>query len=290
MDMVIKSLDIHDVQPNPLQPREHFDRDKLQELALSLKSVDMLSPIIVRPKGKKYEIIAGERRWKAAQIAGFKKIQALVKTGVDDTRLMLESLIENTHREDLTALEKAKAIKNVKKAIEKQDGETITIAKLAKILGMSQKSVEDHLSILPKENEIRHVEKSAAGASLPISATRAIVEVEDRGVRDRLYREVIQGKRTAKEIEEMVPIIKKASQPIIKALINKEIESDYCKNWSACRHQPEGRRHGASQSASFPAFMGQVLHEGGHSQGAGTCHGRLEKHENARYDIWSAGL
>ena len=226
--MEIKMLDINDIKPNPLQPREHFDRDKLQELADSLKSVDLLFPISVRPKDGRYEIISGERRWKAAQIAGFKKIAAIVKTDIDNIRLMLESLIENTHREDLSALERAKAIRNVKRAIEKEKGKTITYTELGKILGLNPQSIEEYLSVLPIEKEIRHAEK-ASSAVLPIAATRSIAKIESKPIREKLLKDVAEGKRTASQIEDIVPIIKKASAEVKKAIIREEIEPETAK-------------------------------------------------------------
>lgn len=105
-------LNMDEITPNPLQPREAFNREKLKELADTIDEIGVLQPIVVRPKGSRYEIIAGERRWKASQIAGKKKIPAIVKD-VPDEEVMVESLIENVHREDLKPMEQAKAILEV---------------------------------------------------------------------------------------------------------------------------------------------------------------------------------
>lgn len=115
--MKLRILKVDEVSPNPLQPRESFDREKLKELADTVSDMGVLQPIVVRPKGSRYEIIAGERRWKASQIAGKKEIPAIVKD-VPDEGVMVESLIENVHREDLKPLEQAKAILEVFKAQE----------------------------------------------------------------------------------------------------------------------------------------------------------------------------
>ena len=116
--MEMKELRIDQIRPNPLQPREIFDKEKLKELAATIADVGVLQPILVRPtKNNHYEIIAGERRWKATQIAGIDTIPALIKP-LPDSQVMIESLIENAHRENLKPIEQAKAILEVFRASE----------------------------------------------------------------------------------------------------------------------------------------------------------------------------
>jgi ParB/RepB/Spo0J family partition protein len=137
--MEFKEIPIDKIRPNLLQPREHFDRDKLEELANSIKEVNLLQPIVVRPKGKYFEIISGERRWKAYQIAGKKKIPALIKT-VDNGQLMIESLIENVHREDLSVPEKIKALEKIRKLNKISNNRGLYI-KLSELTGISANSI-----------------------------------------------------------------------------------------------------------------------------------------------------
>ena len=115
--MEMKMIRMDEIIPNPLQPREAFDREKLKELADTVSEIGVLQPIVVRPKGNRFEIIAGERRWKASQIAGKTEIPAIVKD-VPDEEVMIQSLIENVHRMDLKPIEQAKAILEVFKAQE----------------------------------------------------------------------------------------------------------------------------------------------------------------------------
>jgi len=110
--MEMKEIPINQIIPNPLQPREIFDKEKLKELAATIADVGVLQPILVRPKNGRYEIIAGERRWKATQIAGIETIPALIKE-LPDSQVMVESLIENVHRANLKPMEQAKAILEV---------------------------------------------------------------------------------------------------------------------------------------------------------------------------------
>ena len=124
-------LDISVISPNPKQPRKHFDPATLQELADSIKSEGLLQPILVRPKESKYEIIAGERRFRAAQIAGLKKIPAIIKE-LSDRETLLIALMENIHREDLTPIEQAKALLTLKQKFELSQEELATKVKLSR--------------------------------------------------------------------------------------------------------------------------------------------------------------
>jgi len=107
--MKLKTIPINEIQPNPFQPRENFEKESLKELADSIKDAKIIQPIVVRQHGSIYQIIAGERRWRAAQIAGLEEISCIVKE-VAEERVLLESLIENLHRKDLRDVERENAI------------------------------------------------------------------------------------------------------------------------------------------------------------------------------------
>lgn len=106
------SLEVKRMVPQLNQPRKKFEEDALQELVDSIKEHGVLQPVLVRPKGDNYEIIAGERRWRAAQLAGLDSLPALVKE-IEDVQTAEISLVENLQREDLSAIEEAKAFKNL---------------------------------------------------------------------------------------------------------------------------------------------------------------------------------
>jgi len=107
--MELKLIPLNKIQPNPFQPRESFERESLKELADSMKNASVVQPIVVRRHGETYQIVAGERRWRAAQLAGFEEVPCLVKE-IAEERVLLESLIENLHRKDLTDTERENAI------------------------------------------------------------------------------------------------------------------------------------------------------------------------------------
>ena len=109
MPDIVRAIATDKIKPNPYQPRETFDKDKIQELADSFETIGMMQHILVRPHGKGYQIAVGERRWKAAQMAKMKTISCVVRK-MDDKTLQLCSVAENMHRENLTSIEQEKAI------------------------------------------------------------------------------------------------------------------------------------------------------------------------------------
>ena len=105
---LVQMIDLGLIDPNKEQPRKHFDADSLAQLADSIRSVGVIQPIVLSPNGRRYTIIAGERRWRAARLAELKEVPALVRE-VEDIRRMEMSLIENIQRTDLNAIEEARA-------------------------------------------------------------------------------------------------------------------------------------------------------------------------------------
>ena len=108
--MEVKMIDMKKIATNPLQPRQEFDREKLQELADSIKEGELLQPIVVRKKGDEFEIVCGERRYKSFQILKEPKILAIIRDIKDDTDALEKSLVENVQRDDLTSVERENAI------------------------------------------------------------------------------------------------------------------------------------------------------------------------------------
>ena len=108
----LKMVRVDEIRPNPFQPRESFLKEDIQQLANSMKSLGLLQPIAVRKKGETFQIISGERRWRAAQFAGLEEIPSIIKD-VSDAQLMMQSLIENVQRKDLEPIEKARGLAEV---------------------------------------------------------------------------------------------------------------------------------------------------------------------------------
>ena len=140
---VVQTLKITEVEPNRNQPRKQFDEEALDELAESIKRYGLIQPIIVTKKEGYYQIVAGERRWRASKKAGLTTISAIVRED-DDKKNKEIALIENIQREDLNAVEKAMGMKLL---MEEYD---LTQAQLAEIVGKSRSGVANTLRILKK--------------------------------------------------------------------------------------------------------------------------------------------
>jgi ParB/RepB/Spo0J family partition protein len=206
----LKTIHISRIQPNPFQPREHFEKESLVELADSMKDSSIVQPIIVKPHGSGYQIIAGERRWRAAQMAGLREIPCIVKD-IAEERILLESLVENLHRKDLTDIERENAIHNLWKNRETLGIESI--AELAKVLGVSETRVKDDVEAW----EFRHQEEGIP-TSTPtyiISRTQGLPDTE----RKRIIEKVDKGELQAKEAYTAIKVLRKAPIVIKKELL-----------------------------------------------------------------------
>lgn len=137
----IVRLKINDIDPNPNQPRQDFDRKKIEELALSIKNHGVIQPIIVKEKGNRYIIIAGERRWRAAKVAGLSEIPAVIRE-IDEKNVYMLALVENLQREDLDPIEEAMGIK---KLIDDYD---LTQDEIAREIGKSRSSIANTMRLL----------------------------------------------------------------------------------------------------------------------------------------------
>ena len=155
----VRQIDIARIRPNPDQPRKNFDQEKLEELAASIRQHGVMQPLILVEQGKDYLIAAGERRWRAAQLAGLKEVPALVRL-LDARQLAELSLIENLQREDLTSLEEAQAFRDL------MTGHGYTQEALAERLGKSRSHVANTLRLLnlaPHERKLLEQGKFSAG-------------------------------------------------------------------------------------------------------------------------------
>ena len=141
-------LSLDDIKPNARQPRKTFSEEALEELASSIKEHGLIQPVLVRPAGKSYELVAGERRWRAARRAGLKRIPAIVRE-LDERQNMFYALIENMQREDLNALEEAEAIKEI------IDSFGLSQEQAAAAVGKSRPYVANTLRLLKLPEEVK---------------------------------------------------------------------------------------------------------------------------------------
>jgi ParB family chromosome partitioning protein len=207
--MELKIIPIDEIQPNPFQPRESFEKESLKELADSIKDASIIQPIVVRRQGERYQIIAGERRWRAAQIAGLKEIPCIIKA-ISEERVLLESLIENLHRKDLTDIERENAIHELW-----ENREALGIkykTEVAKAIGVYEGKVDEDLEAW----EARH----AIGMPVTVS-TRTIARTRglEPEVRKRIAEKVDDGNLKAAEVDIVAKLMRKASEPIKQELL-----------------------------------------------------------------------
>lgn len=145
----LKRIPIEYLQPGKYQPRKEFDREHLQELADSIRSQGIIQPLIVRPLGdRKYEIIAGERRWRAAQLAGLSEVPAISREISDDSAVAM-ALIENIQRENLNSIEEAEALQRLNHEF------AMTHDEIAKMVGKSRSSISNLLRLLSLNSDVK---------------------------------------------------------------------------------------------------------------------------------------
>lgn len=145
----VEKIALSKVKPNPYQPRKIFSDEALDELSESIKEHGVLQPIIVRKKGAKYEIVVGERRFRASQLAGFDEIPAVVRE-LNDQQMMEIAILENLQREDLTPIEEAEAYQNLMENL------NLTQEQLAFRLGKSRPHIANHIRLLSLPTEVRN--------------------------------------------------------------------------------------------------------------------------------------
>jgi len=205
-----KMIPISEIQPNPFQPRESFEDESLKELADSMKDAKIIQPIIVREHGFNYQIVAGERRWRAAQIAGLKKIPCIIKD-VAEERVLLESLIENLHRKDLTDTERENAIHELWENREELGFKHKS--ELARAIGISPENVQDDIEAW----EFRHKEEGIPSSTPTyiISRTKGL----PTGERKTVIGKVQKGEMQAQGAYTAIKVLRKAPETIKKELL-----------------------------------------------------------------------
>ena len=198
----IKELPVGKVVPNPEQPRMTFHEETLQELAASIREHGVLQPILVRPAGDEYQIIAGERRWRASKLAGKDTIPSIIERFDDATALEI-ALIENLQREDLSPLDEAIIYKKM------TDELGYSIRNLAGKLGKDKGYVENRLRLASAPDDVREM---VAARYDTLSAAYELMKIEDKRRRKSLAKQVVAGKLTLIRLRDKVERVLNPSQ------------------------------------------------------------------------------
>ena len=195
---IVQNIKLIEIEPNTNQPRRNFEEESLQELASSIKRYGVIQPIIVTPKDGYYQIVAGERRWRASKIAEMTEIPAIVRE--DDERRNKEiSLIENIQREDLNPIEKARGIKTL------IDEYELTQEKAAEILGMKRSTVANTIRLLNLDGRVM---KLAEEGKLTEGHCKALMAIADGETQYNMALYIIETGGTVRDLEKRMKVKK----------------------------------------------------------------------------------
>jgi len=187
----VQQISIESIAPNPNQPRKHFDEAAFGELVASIKEVGLVQPVVVRPKEDGYELIAGERRWKAAQAAGLTDLPAVIKDSSDSESLEI-ALIENLQREDLNAIEEANAYLCLTQVFNMKQEE------IAKKVGKNRVTVTNILRLLRLNPQIQQM---IIDGQISSGHARALLAIEDQKQQFKIAKKIVEQGLTVRQVE-----------------------------------------------------------------------------------------
>lgn len=216
---IVKSLKITEIEPNREQPRKKFDNEALEELAESIKQYGVLQPIIVTKKDDYYQIVAGERRWRASKKAGLKEVPAIIREYDERTNREI-ALIENIQREDLNPIEKAIGIKQL------MDNYGLTQQKVADILGKSRSGIANTVRILNLDERVINL---ALEGKLTEGHCKALLAIEDKDVQYDTALYMIESGDSVREAEKKMQRRKNAKKTKVNEYeaIYRDIETSF---------------------------------------------------------------
>lgn len=205
------------VEPNRKQPRKNFDEDALQELSDSIKQFGLIQPILVQDRKNHYEIIAGERRWRAAKLAGLKEIPVIIRD-YSEREIMEISLIENIQREDLNPIEEAQAYKRLLEEFHlKQD-------EVAERVSKSRAAVTNSMRLLKLCDEVQQM---LIDDMISTGHAHALLAIEDGEEQYTVAQKIFDEKLSVRDVEKLVKNLHKPEKPAKKAADNKTMEAIY---------------------------------------------------------------
>ena len=195
----LSEIDLGLIVPNQNQPRREFDEEALQELAASIRQVGIITPVTLRQTdGGNYQIVAGERRWRAAQMAGLTSIPAYIRS-VDDGEVMEMALVENIQREDLNAIEIALAYQHL------ADSTGMTQERISERVGKSRTAITNYMRLLRLPAEIQMAVKNR---EMDMGHARALLSLDSPSAQIKLFREIKKNGYSVRKVEEIVQLMK----------------------------------------------------------------------------------
>lgn len=211
MDKEVVELYLDDIIPNRFQPREVFNEEALRELSASIKEHGVIQPIIVRKIGDKYEIIAGERRYKASTMAGMTKIPAIIRN-LDDKEASKVALLENLQRKDLTAIEEARTYQKILEL------DSMTQEELGRTMGKSQAAIANKMRLLSLPDEIQ---EALLYDRISERHARSLLNLSTSEEQINMLNKIIENRMTVRELDNEIRILK--GEPIIPSTMNDNV-------------------------------------------------------------------
>ena len=191
----ISEIPIQDIEANPNQPRREFDAEALNELAKSIQEIGIVQPITLRQmENGKYQIIAGERRWRASQIAGLTQIPAYIRT-IKDENVMEMALVENIQREDLNAIEIALAYEHL------MESSGMTQEKVSERVGKSRAAVANYVRLLKLPAQ---VQMALQNKEIDMGHARALLSLDSPSLQIKLFKDIVKNSYSVRKVEEIV--------------------------------------------------------------------------------------
>lgn len=216
----VEKIKVRSIKPNPFQPRKEFSDEALEELATSIKEHGVLQPIIVRKKGVSYEIVVGERRFRASKLALQNEIPAVVRE-LTDQQMMEYALLENLQREDLNAIEEAEAYQNLMEHL------SLTQEQLSQRLGKSRPYIANHIRLLslPKEIQTYVVE-----GKISTGHARALLALKNKKIMQQIAEKIIAEGLNVRQLEALV-------QQMMQSEVSKETKKELKKDLFIEEHE-----------------------------------------------------
>lgn len=201
-------IDIDLIEPSPAQPRTHFDEERLEELAQSIRSNGIVQPLLLRRHGARYQLVAGERRWRAAQRAGLQRVPAVVRD-IPDNKLLELALIENIQRQELNPIEEAHAYKRLIESL------GLTQEVVAQRVGRDRSFVTNYLRLLRLPEDIQRLVEEE---KISMGHARALLGVDDPDIQRRVAKNVIDQSLSVRETERAIKRIIAGINPSVATI------------------------------------------------------------------------
>jgi ParB family chromosome partitioning protein len=234
-------IDIDLIESSSVQPRTHFDEARLEELAQSIRSNGIVQPILVRRRGPRYQLVAGERRWRAAQRAGLQRVPAVVRDVPDDKLLEL-ALIENIQRQELNAIEEAHAYKRLIETL------GLTQETVAQRIGRDRSFITNYLRLLRLPEDIQRLVEEE---KLTTGHARALLGVDDHDIQRKIARNIVEQSLSVRETERAIKRVIAGANPATVTLLASKRDDANIK-----AAETKLRRHLGTQVRVIPSQTG----------------------------------